>query len=89
MADTFWSAKYKKLRVTLGNKKAIIAIAHKILIAIYWIIRKKQPYKELGKDFVDPHMKERKLNYHKKQLQMLGYEVEISDQIINDSASAA
>ncbi len=50
--DTFYAAKFKALSMRRGPKKAIVAIAHKILKAAFFIIKYKQRYRELGANYV-------------------------------------
>jgi len=72
---TFLGAKFWKLAGKGGKKKAAIAIAHKILIIVYYILVKGEPYRELGKDYLEqrrPVSREQlAVNYLKK----LGYTV--------------
>jgi transposase len=49
---TYLSNKYKSLVGRRGKKKAIIAIGHKILIAVYFILRDKVSYQELGENYL-------------------------------------
>lgn len=46
--DSFYKEKYHRLRLRRGPKKAIVAIAHKILKAIFDIIHNGNHYKEPG-----------------------------------------
>lgn len=46
--DSFYREKYRRLRLRRGPKKAIVAIAHKILKAVFDIIRNGNRYIELG-----------------------------------------
>jgi transposase len=41
-------AVYRRLVARHGVKKAIIAVAHRILIAIYHVLSKREPYREVG-----------------------------------------
>ncbi len=51
--DTYLSTRFRSLlRRRLGKKKALIAIAHKILISAYFILKNKEEYKELGTDYL-------------------------------------
>lgn len=50
--DTFYAAKFKTLSMRRGPKKAIVAIAHKILKAAFFIIKYKHRYRELGANYV-------------------------------------
>jgi hypothetical protein len=45
---TYLHGVYRRLVVRHGAKKAIIAVAHRILIAIYHVLRKGEPYHEFG-----------------------------------------
>ena len=46
--DSFFKEKYRRLRPRRGPKKAIVAIAHKILKVVFDIIRNGNRYVELG-----------------------------------------
>lgn len=69
--NTYLSAKYKTLVGRRGKKKAIIAVAHKLLIATYFIIKEKIAYKELGEDHLNNFRKDRLIAYYQKQLEKL------------------
>ena len=51
--DTYLSAQYHRLAARRGSKKAIIAVAHSILVIAYYIIKRKEPYRELGGNHFD------------------------------------
>jgi hypothetical protein len=44
--DGYLKKFYQKLLVRKGNKKALMAVAHKIIIATYFILKNKEAYKE-------------------------------------------
>lgn len=44
--DTYYSRKYKSLITRKGARKALVAIAHKILVAVYQILKNREPYSE-------------------------------------------
>jgi transposase len=53
------------------------AVAHKILIAIYYVLSSDTPYQELGCDYLDRLEPERlKLNLVRR-LERLGYQVKL------------
>lgn len=62
----------------IGKKKALIALAHTILVSIYHMIRKKEPYKELGPNYLENLYKERTLKHLKKRIESMGYAVELT-----------
>jgi len=74
---TYLRSKYDSLVVRRGKKRALIAIGHKILIASYFILKDKEPYKELGAEYLQTRNKDKKISRHLKQLKEMGVEVEI------------
>ena len=63
----------------MGARAAIIAIARKILVACYHMLRTKSSYKDLGADYVDKRANERRKKYYMKQLQRLGFDVSLTE----------
>src|SRR6266516_4086761 len=49
--DTYLRAQYLRIRRRRGHRKAIVAVAHSILVAAYYILRDQCPYEELGGDY--------------------------------------
>jgi len=75
--ETFWHAVYNRLRSRIGPKKALIAIAHKMIISAYWILKNQVPYKELGANFADQKLHAKRAKYYTKQLEALGFKVQL------------
>jgi len=73
--DTYLRAKFYKLASRMGKKKALAAIAHKILISCYHILKYKIPFKELGGDYFTKGKEDTLLLHYQKKLQKLGYRV--------------
>lgn len=63
-------AKYEQLCVRKSSKKALIAISRKLLVIIWHVLSKQEPYKEFVPE-IDPKQKQKKINYHKKIIQQL------------------
>ncbi len=74
---TYFHAQYRRLAARRGSKRAIVAVAHSILIVIYHIMKYQTPYQELGEHYFDTLNSERLSHHYKKRLESLGYEVEI------------
>ena len=72
--DTFLCEIYKRLARRRGKKRAIVALARKILKIIYHILATGQPYVELGAHYVIKRDAERRLKSALVQLDQLGYE---------------
>lgn len=74
---TYLKSKYSGLAARRGKKKAIIAIAHKILVSAYHILNNHEPYKELGENYLLERRKNNNKTIYIKKLKELGFEVEI------------
>lgn len=79
--NTYLQAKYRALAARKGGKKAAVAVAHRILTACYYILKKRCEYKELGAGFLDKLQSERKAKYHVKRLEELGYHVQTVEKV--------
>jgi transposase len=82
---TYLSAQYHRLAARRGKKKAIMAVAHSILVMAYYMISRKEPYREAGADYFDQRRPEDVAQRLVKRLQKLGYDVALS----KPTASAA
>jgi transposase len=49
--NTYLKAQYLRLRRRRGEKKAIIAVAHSLLVIAYHLLKEQRPYHELGDDW--------------------------------------
>jgi transposase len=78
---TYLQSKHKALSARMGSKKASIAICHKILVACFYVLRDKKEYKELGPDFLDQLNADRKVKYHVKRLEELGFHVNMVEKV--------
>jgi len=75
--NTYLRSKYYRLRTRIGTNKAIIAVAHSILVAIYFIIRDNVDYHELGPNFLDQRHAEATARQLVRRLQKMGLVVTI------------
>lgn len=75
--NTYLSAQFHRLANRRGKKKAIIAVAHSILIMSYHMIKNQEPYSELGSDFFDKRNVQVTTNRMVRRLEQLGYKVNL------------
>jgi transposase len=68
----YLSAFYHRMARRHGKKKAIMALAHKVLAIIYHILRTKKPYTDLGADYFDQRDRERIERHPIHRLEQLG-----------------
>jgi len=73
--DSYYRAKYFKLKSRRGAKKAIVAIAHRISKAIYNIIKHAGTFIDLGEDYLTAKTRQRVIDNIKKRANQLGYEL--------------
>jgi transposase len=74
---TALAARYHRIAARRGHKKAVVALAHALLVIIYHVIMRRQPYHELGEDYfqrLDPQARAKRLVH---QLAHLGFEVQL------------
>ena len=72
---SYYKAKYYALKSRLGPKKAIIAVAHRILKAIYYVIKHGVCFKDLGEAYLLERNRASKTRYLSKQAALLGFEL--------------
>jgi len=72
---TFLGAYYQRLKKRMGSKKAIVALAHRILIIIYHLLKEQQPYRELGPGHAQEQAVESSKRWAIRRLEQLGYQV--------------
>jgi transposase len=75
--NTYLAALYRRIAARRGKKRATIAVAHSILVSIYYMLLRQQPYQYLGDDYFDRRRKESKIDYLTRQLRKLGYQVQL------------
>jgi len=72
---TYLSAQFARLSARRGRKKAIVAVAHSILVIAYRLLERREDYKDLGGDYFDRRQPQVTTNRLVGRLQQLGYEV--------------
>jgi transposase len=72
---SFWKAKFGSLCKRLGPKKAIVAIARKMLVAIYHMLRDGKPYEPPPPRILSEKEINRRAQQHLKALAELGVHV--------------
>ena len=80
MKDNYLSAQYHRLARRIGKQKAIMAVAHSIIVIIYHMLRDNQPYSDLGATYFETLDKERVVKGAVRRLEVLGYTVTLQPQ---------
>lgn len=75
--SSYFSAQFARISAHRGNKRAYVAVAHSMLVAIYHILKDGMVFKDLGADYYNQFNKERKINAYLKKLKALGWEAPV------------
>ncbi len=72
--SSYLSAQFARISVHRGKKRAYVAVAHSMLIAIYHILKDGVVYRDLGSGYYNQFNRERKIREYLKKLKALGWE---------------
>jgi transposase len=75
---TYLSAYYHRIAHRRGKKRAILAVAHKLLIILYHVLKTKKPYTDLGEDSFEQIDHIRIQRRAIQRLEQLGYDVTLT-----------
>jgi transposase len=73
--DTYLSAQYHRVASRRGNKRAVIALAHTILVIVYSLLRHGSRYQDMGGNYFDVRNQQRTLQRSVQRIERLGYQV--------------
>lgn len=73
--ETYLSALFHRLAGRRGSKRAIIAVAHAILVIIYSMLRNRTIYRDLGEKHFDQINPQSVLNRAIRRIERLGYKI--------------
>lgn len=73
--NTYLASKYHSIKGRRGPQKATIATARHQIVSIFFMIKNKEPYRELGGDYLLKLRPKNVANNMIKRLEALGYEV--------------
>jgi transposase len=73
--DTYLAAQYRRIAARRGKKRALVALGHTILVMIYHILTRREPYHELGVAYFDELERQRVEQRLVHRLERLGYTV--------------
>jgi transposase len=76
---TYLRARYQRLVKRMPKKKALVAVAHTMLVIVYHLLSRRVVYAELGSDYVDRQQVERQRRRLVERLEALGVKVTIEE----------
>jgi transposase len=72
---SYLAAQYRRLVARRGKRRALVAVAHSLLVILYHLLKEHREYSDLGRDFFDRLNHDRLTRYHTKRLEDLGHKV--------------
>jgi transposase len=73
--QTYYRALYLRLNARRGPNTAIVAVQHAMLVALWHMLKRRVPHRDLGADHFDRQNTERLCRHHVRRLERLGYNV--------------
>ncbi|MCP6759710.1 MAG: transposase [Fischerella sp. CENA71] len=78
--NSYLAVVYQRLKARRGRKRAIVAVAHRILTAVFHMLSTGQPYTDLGVNYLNQPQKQHLLKRLRSRLEQLGYKVTLDAQ---------
>lgn len=72
--SSYFYAQFQRISAHRGKKRAYVAVAHSMLIAIYHMLKDGTHFQDLGAEYYNQFNKERKINAYLKKLKALGWQ---------------
>lgn len=73
--NTYLAAQFRRLAAKRGKQRAIVAVAHSILVAVFYILKRNEPYREAGGNYFEQANPAALRRYLVKRLERLGHKV--------------
>ncbi len=75
--QSYFAVVYRRIAARRGHKRAILAVAHRLLIAVYHMLRQHQPYRDFRSTLTAQSSQEQRLKKLQKQVEQLAYQVQL------------
>ena len=85
--DTYFAAQFRRIASRRGSKRALMAVAHSILVTAYHMLKHKCHYKELGADFFDAINRDKVRDRLVQRLSKLGFDVTLKSKATGETAT--
>lgn len=77
--QTYLGEQYRRLARRIGKKKALVAVAHSILVIIYHVLKEETTYRELGNTYFQERERDAVKRRALRSLERLGYDVSLQE----------
>ena len=69
------AARYHRIAARRGKKRALVAVAHSLIVIAYHIISRREPYRELGAEYLERQRPEVAARRYMHRIEKLGFKV--------------
>lgn len=73
--DSYYAVYYRRVAARRGRQRALVAVMHKLVIAIWHVLHDKVPHHDLGADYFTRHDPQRTMRHIVRQANALGLTV--------------
>jgi transposase len=73
--NTYFTALFRRIAAKRGKKRAILAVAHSILVTIHALLKNQSTYQDLGSDYFDKKNADGLKRYCLRKLEAMGHKV--------------
>ena len=87
--NTYLAAQYHRLVKRMGRKKALVAVAHSMLVMAYHILSRHEPHRELGGDYFERRNVDDQRRRLIRRLESLGLKVTVEPAAPEPDGAAA
>jgi hypothetical protein len=86
-SNSAFGAFYRRKRAQLGPAQALVATAHKIARTVYFMLKYKVPFADIGAEGYESQQRERELTYLQRKAAKLGFDLTPKDQALVPTAT--
>jgi len=76
--NQYYQSLYRRLAARRGKQRAIVAVAHSLLVTGYYLITRERTYQDLGADYFDRRDHDAVKRRSVSRLEKLGYQVQLA-----------
>ena len=73
--DTYYASQFRRLAARRGKKRAVVAVGHSILVAVYHMLQSQSSNQDLSADYFEKLPANHFRRYLVRKLQQQGYHV--------------
>jgi len=78
-SNSAFGAFYRRKRAQLGPAQALVATAHKIARTVYFMLKYKVPFEDIGAEGYETQQRERELTHLQRKAAKLGFDLTPKD----------